>query len=519
MRRHPRARAAPVRSFRLAAHSFRLAAHAIVVIAPLLALSGCAINPATGEQSFTAFMSPEDERAVGRREHPKIMKQFGGAYDARELESYVRSVGARLGRVSEMPDLGFTFTVLNDDQVNAFALPGGYVYITRGLLALADDEAEMAGVIAHEIGHVTARHSAERYSRAVAANIGLSLLDILASVAGAPTGTSDFASVGAQLYLQGYSRDQELQADMLGIRYLARAGYDTNAMTSFLGAIEDHNRLEETIQGRPEAAQRFSLLATHPRTAERIDQARRLARVAPVPNPRVARALFLSYLDGLLFGDDPKHGVRRGREFAHPDMGFRFEVPKGYALVNGPERVVARHANGAAIMFDIVGDDSARAVRDLATYVGREWGAGLQAPVERMAVNGMEAATTAGSARVRGGKIDVRLIAIRERTDRIYRFTFLTPPTLTARESLSLRRTTYSFRKLSADEAAAIEALRLSVITVNPGDSAASLAQRMPFERFRIERFETLNGLEHGAPLTPGARVKLVTGGGSRVPR
>ena len=514
MRRAPpssRARAALVRAL-------RPAAQAIALIAPLLALSGCSINPATGEQSFTAFMSPAEEREAGRLEHPKILKQFGGAYDDAELGSYVRRIGARLASVSEMPDLGFTFTVLNDDQVNAFALPGGYVYVTRGLLALADDEAEMAGVIAHEIGHVTARHSAQRYSQAVAAKLGLSLLDVLASAAGTLTGATDAASLGAQLYLQSYSREHELQADMLGIRYLVRAGYDTNAMTSFLGAIEDHSRLEATIQGRSEADQRFSLLSTHPRTPERISQAQRLAGATSVPDPRTARALYLSYLDGLLFGDDPKYGVRRGREFVHPDLRFRFEVPEGYALVNGPERVVARHSNGAAIVFDMVRSDRVRTVRDLASYVGRDWGAKLQGPVERMTVNGMEAATTVGSTRVRSGEVDVRLIAIRERTDRIYRFMFVTPPTLTARESLGLKRTTYSFRTLSAEDAAAIEPLRLSIITVNPGDSAALLAERMPFERFRIERFETLNGLAREAPLTPGARVKLVTGGGSRVP-
>ncbi|MDP6805644.1 MAG: peptidase M48, partial [Rhodospirillales bacterium] len=206
-------------------------------------------------------------------------------------------------------------------------------------------------------------------------------------------------------------------------------------------------------------------------------------------------------------------------EFAHPDLRFRFEVPDGYALINGPERVLARHANGAAIVFDMVDDDKARKVRDLASYVGREWGVGLGGQVERVRVNGMEAATIAGRGRTRSGEIDVRLIAIRERSDRIYRFSFLTPPALTARESLGLRRTTYSFRKLSADDAAAIEPMRLSIITVNPGDSAASLAQRMPFARFRIERFETLNGLAPGVPLTQGARVKLVTGGGSHIPR
>ena len=287
MRARPgfRAGAAPVLWLRPTARVFAL-------IAPLLALSGCTINPATGEQSFTVFMSPAEEREVGSREHPKILKQFGGVYGDAELANYVHRVGTSLARVSEMPDLEFKFTVLNDDQVNAFALPGGYVYITRGLLALADDEAEMAGVIVHEIGHVTARHAAERYSRAVAARIGLSLIDVLASVAGAVTGTTDFVSLGAQLYLQGYSRDQEFQADMLGIRYLARAGYDANAVTAFLGAIEDQNgwkRPSRAVPRRPSGSA-FSRRIRAPLSGSTRPGASPARRRCPIPG-RHARSI------------------------------------------------------------------------------------------------------------------------------------------------------------------------------------------------------------------------------------
>ena len=485
---------------------------AVVLCLPLLSLAGCSTNPATGQQSFTAFMSRSDEMRVGAEEHPKILKQFNGAYQEGQVAAYAHRVGDALARVSEITDMPFTFTVLNSDKVNAFALPGGYVYITRGLLALADDEAEMAGVLAHEIGHVTARHSAQRYSKSIAANLGLTVLGVLGSAAGAPPGLGDIASFGAQAYLQGFSREQEMEADMLGARYLARAGYDVGAMSGFLGKLQQHDRLEAALKDIPDPAARFNIMSTHPRTAARIEQAIRLAGQAPQADARRGRATYLTGIDGMLFGDDPKEGVRKGRVFAHPGIGIRFTVPPGYVLFNSSQAVVARGPDKSLIIFDMESSKKTPKVRDLTTYLSRDWGRSLSlGGIERITVNGMVAATGRGRTRTRDGIRDVRLVAMRDARRRIFRLEFLTPPAVTASQAEALQRTTYSFRLLSASEATAIRPLRLRIVTVGVGDNPQSLADRLPFEKLRLEWFETLNGLASSQPLTLGSQVKIVT--------
>lgn len=477
-----------------------------------LASGGCSTNPATGQQSFTAFMSPAEEARVGAQEHPKILKEFGGAYADRGLTEYVTQIGSMIARNSELPDLKFTFTVLNDQKVNAFALPGGYVYITRGLLAVAETEAEMAGVLAHEIGHITARHSAQRYSQAMAANIGMTVLGVIGQIAGVPAAAGDLAAFGAQAVLQGYSREQELEADMLGVRYLSRVGYSPDAMTSFFKKLDAHTRLEARVAGNPEAADRYSIMSTHPRTADRIEQAIRLANTARVENPRTNRDVYLSHIAGIAFGDDPKQGIRRGREFVHPDLGFRFTVPPGFTLFNSPKQVVARGPEQAMIVFDMTDEKKARTVSDVAAYVARDWGGrlGIQG-VERIDVNGMESATGTTRMRTRAGTMDVRLVALRGGPDRIFRMIFLTPPTLTQKLQTDLQRTTYSFRRLTPQQAAEVRPLTIKLVTAKAGDTAESLSQAMPFESYRREWFEVLNGLQSGQPLVPGRTYKTVT--------
>jgi predicted Zn-dependent protease len=483
----------------------------VILVLPLLALAACTVNPATGQQSFTAFMSPDDEIRVGAREHPKILKEFGGAYEDAALNDYVRRVGQSLARVSELPDLKFTFTVLNDPKVNAFALPGGYVYITRGLLALADNEAEMAGVLAHEIGHITARHTAQRYSQAVAANIGLTILGVLGQAAGAPAGTGELISFGAQAALQSYSREQELEADLLGVRYMTRVGYSPQGMVSFFDKLDAHTRLEATIAGNATAADQFGIMSTHPRTADRIEQAIKLARVSAVPNPRFERDTYLWRIDGMAFGDDPKQGIRRGREFVHPELGFRFVVPPGFSLFNSPKQVVARGPERSLVIFDMEAEAKARNVGPLTAYLANDWGGRLSVRnVERITINGLDAATGQARIQTRNGPMDVRLVAIRERAERLYRMIFVTPPSLTGPLATELQRTTYSFRRLTREEAAAIRPLRIKIVTANPGDTPQSLASRMPFETYRLEWFQVLNDLKRGQPLVPGVKVKII---------
>jgi predicted Zn-dependent protease len=484
---------------------------ALFLCLPWLALGGCAVNPATGQESFTAFMSPQEELKVGRDEHPKILKQFGGAYDDPNLGAYIAGITQALTRVTETPKLAFTVTVLNDDEINAFALPGGYVYITRGILALADNEAEVAGVLAHEIGHVVARHTAQRYSQAMTANLGLTILGVLGSAYGVPRGVGDLASFGAQAYLQSFSREQELEADMLGVRYMTRVGYDPNALTSFFRKLQAHTRLKAAEAGKTDGGDGHNIMSTHPRTADRITQAIRLAKVTRVANPWLGRDTYLANIDGMTFGDDPSQGIRRGRVFSHPGLRFAFKVPPDFTIFNSPEQVVARGPGGAVVAFDMADKKTARRARGMQAYLVRGWGAKLSLTgVETLNVNGMEAATGQARAQTRKGPRDLRLVAIRGGPDRIFRFLFLTPANLTARLGTELRKTTYSFRRLSEGEARSIRPLRLKVVTVRSGHSPRSLAARMPFPRFRLEWFETLNGLKRGQPLFAGQKVKIV---------
>ena len=486
---------------------FRLA----LLCALLVALGACSLNPATGERDFTAFMSRDDEMKVGWKEHPKVLAAFGGAYGDRDLATYVEGVGRRLAAVSEIKDLPYTFTVLNDEMVNAFALPGGYVYVTRGLLALVDDEAQLAAVMAHEIGHITARHTAQRYSKAQAANLGINVLGVVAGLFGAPPGISTLASMGADLYLKGYSREQEMEADLLGVRYLARAGYDSGAMTGFFRKLSAFKQLKSVLIGDAEAAERFSLASTHPRTAERIEQAVRLANVAPVAAPRSGREDFLAHIDGLVFGDDPFHGVRKGRDFVHPGLGIRFTLPPGFYMVNDKHRMIGRSPAGAMVVFDM--EDTRKAARagDLAKYIAKDLGAGMSIrEVESITVNDMPAVTGRGVQTIKEKPYDVRLVVVRDSLQRLYRFVFLTPPELTERLSMEMRRTTYSFRRLSAVEAASVRPLRVRVVRVRPGDTPYSLAARMPMEAANIEWFALLNGIRPDRPLTPGALVKII---------
>lgn len=489
----------------------RLARGLAFVVALVGPLAGCSVNPATGERSFTGFMSPEDEQRVGAEQHPQLVQRFGGEYGDAQLEAYVQKVGASLAAHTEVPGVNYTFTLLDDELINAFALPGGYVHITRGLLALAENEAEMASVLGHEMGHITARHAAQRYSQSMAANIGVGILGVLGAVAGLPTGTADIAGLGAQVYLQSYSRDQELEADELGIRYMARAGYDPKAMATFFRKLDAYTQLQAALLGAPDSGERLNIMASHPRTADRAAQAVELAAAQSVAGGRLDRKQYLAAIDGMLYGDSPQQGVRRGRTFAHPGLGIAFEVPPGFVMFNSPSQVVARGPGGALIIFDSVGDAAARAAGSMARYVGSIGNNKLRfGNIQPIEVNGMDAATGITRVNTRGGPMDVRMVAIRERPERIYRFLFVTPPAATGRLATELQRTTYSFHRLSGDEAAAIRPLRIQVVSVGQGDTAQSLAARMdtplPLETFRV-----INGLAAGDRLEFGREVKLIT--------
>ena len=480
--------------------SLRALAVALLLV-PML--GACATAPGTGRTIFTGGLSEQGEADLGRKEHPKVMAQYGGSYDNPELNAYVSSVGNLLVQTSELPNLKFTFTILDSPIVNAFALPGGYIYITRGLLALAENEAEMAGVLAHEIGHVTARHTAERYGQTMAANVAGAGLGVLLGGPAAQAGST----LGA-LLVRSYSRDQEFEADMLGGRYLGRAGYDTQAMAGFLSQLQAHSRLEAELAGQPEKADSFNIMQTHPRTTERIQRALEQAGANPVADPMTAQDIYFEKIDGLLYGDKPEEGFIRGREFAHPLLKFAFEVPEGFRLYNQSRRVLARDGEGkAAIQFDRGPKDYRGSMSD---YLTRVWGARERlSGVEAITVNGLSAAT----ARVDGGRqgTDARLLAIRYDASTIYRFIFQSDAERTAALNRPFRETTYSFRKLSDQEAAALKPRRVRVYRVRAGDTPTGIAARMPFGAENLKRFLVLNGFPDTVVLRPGQAVKIVT--------
>jgi len=499
----------------------RSAAIALLAFSLLSTGTGCSTNPATGRSSFTGFMSSEEEKKVGRDEHPKILREFGGEYADPKVRQYVQQLGERLAKNSEMADLKFTFTVLNSDIVNAFALPGGYVYVTRGLMALASTEAELAGVIGHEIGHVTARHTAQRYSAAVASQgavtVGALILGVLTGSGQVAQAAGDLGSSIAGTALASYSRDQEFEADMLGVRYLDRTGFDDNAMAGFLGKMQEESRLTAQIAGRGDADE-FSIMQSHPRTADRVRQATEEARKQGAANPqaRIGRDEYLDLLEGMSWSGDRESGWALNRQFIHPGLRLRFEVPAGFRMMNSERNVMALGPNNARIVFDQAprtreGRNSAEGLLP-ANYLREVWGRNSSlSQIESITINGMPAATAAARLQTKGGTLDARLVAIRFDERTMFRFLFLSQQAQTGSLNEPYRRTTYSFTKLSDRDAQAAQPPRIRTVRVAAGDTAESLARRMPFEEFGPQRFRVINGLTAGQQPRVGDRVKIIT--------
>jgi predicted Zn-dependent protease len=483
----------------------------VLIAALLLALPVAAAGPAAPARAadvFAPFMSEADEKRIGAEEHAKVLAEFGGAYKDAALQRYVTSLGTLLKSTTERAREEFTFTLLDSNVVNAFALPGGYVYVTRGLMALANDEAELAGVIGHEIGHVVARHPAQRYSQGVIAGLGAAIL-------GAVTKSdvlSDVAQLGAAAYVQGFSRDQEFEADQFGIAYMTKAGFDPAAMSTFLASLESESRLAATKAGKEGGEPELSLFSSHPRTADRVAIAARTAAAnADGPIAR-DRELYLKKIDGLVYGDSPSQGFVRGRKFMHPELRLYFEAPPGFTLGNSQSAVLGRSKQGDAVLrFDA--DGAARGVRSMSQYLNRNWAPSLNLrSVEDFTVNGLEAATGSTVLNTREGSREVRLVAIRGERNQIYRFMLIGAPEISRPLDEAFRDTVFSFRRLSNAEAAKLKPLRLKVHTVKRGDTPETLARRMAVEDFQLDTFLTLNG-EKGARLSPGSKVKLIVAG------
>ncbi len=439
------------------------------------------------------------DRQQGAAANPKLIAQFGGEYKGPQA-AYVRRVGQRIALQSGMaarPN-DYTVTLLNSNTNNAFAIPGGYIYVTRQLVALMNDEAELAFVMGHEVAHVAARHSDKRAQRSGLAGFGAALL-------GAVTGSSiigNLAGTGAQLYSLNYSRDQEREADKLGVQYLTRAGYDPDAGADILAALGAQTTLEARLAGKG-GREPAAWLSTHPANAERVQQVRRDAAAAATARGRATnRDAFLDAIDGMAYDDDPAQGLIDGARFRHADLGLGFSAPTGFTLQNSPSAVTG--TSKTAGRFSFGGGRGA----DLDSYARAVWeGLGLRPPELRTRrINGLDASVGQFRVQRSGSNVDVSVAAYQWAPGSFYHFVMIAPlDGLPAFAPL-----VDSFRRLQPGEATSARGRRIRVVRVAPGDTVASLASRMAYNDDRLARFTILNGIDANARLAPGSRVKLV---------
>ncbi len=496
-----------VRRGRLGRASLRLGLAGVALAALLLAACTAtppavvplAAEPTPAKAADVAAMSP----AV-LREHQRILATYGGVYTDPGLQSMVETMVERLVAASEKPDLHYKVTILNSQSVNAFALPTGQLYVTRGLIALADDESELASVLAHEMGHVIARHAEAREQQERQADL---VNRVVTDVVSDPEAGA-LALAKSKLALASFSRAQEFQADAIGIGIVARAGYDPYGAARFLTAMERNSELKpEQSGGINPAAPDF--LSSHPSTPERVTQAIANARQYKPPasdsaqERQQARDAYLGSIGGIVYGEDPSEGYVRGRRFLHPKLGFTFTAPEGFTLDNTAQAVLGiMHGAGEALRLDVV---RVPAEQTLAGYLTSGWIENIDpASVEDVTVNGFPGATAAA----KGDQWDFRLYAIRFGSD-VYRFIFAakhrTPDTDRAfRESIG------TFRRMSLAEIEQAKPLRLQIVTVAPGDTVDKLASKMAVADRAVERFRVLNELEPGDRLKPGSEVKIV---------
>lgn len=463
----------------------------------LLVFASCAVNPATGERQFT-LMTEGQEIQMGREADPDIVGSMG-LYPDENLQAYVQELGAELAATTERPDLPWTFRVLDDPLINAFALPGGFIYVTRGILVQFESEAELVGVLGHEIGHVTARHSVSRISKAQLAQVGLGVGMILKPELQRFEG---IASASMQLLFLKFSRDDEYQADELGVRYMGRAGYDPaqlSGVMAMLGQItSDHG------DGPPE------WLSTHPNPANREGEILRMASEAEVTRnpPLINREGYLPFLDGMIYGENPREGFFEGSRFYHPDMAFQLDFPQGWQTANSKAAVQAGSSEGDAGMVLALaqGSSPSSALTEFLGQDGMEGGQPSSAPI-----NGTPAAAADFRVTTTDGVINGR-VAFLDYGGTLLRWLGFATSAAWPNRRDAIRSSLESFRTLHDRSKLEVEPARLRLVTVPRATDLESFLQREGVSD-RAESVRILNRLSGNASLAAGRVLKVPVGG------
>ncbi len=478
-----------------------------------LAAVATLLTPALLVAQPAHYLDPRDV-AEAQRENPAFIQELGGA-ETGPRAAYVESVGRRVGAYTGLasPGQALHFTTLNSPVENAFSVPGGYVYITRQLMTLMNDESELAFAVGHETAHIAANHAHIREQYAQRGNI----FGVFGQIVGAIFGASPIGSYIAQqsaLRTLSFSRDQEYQADTLALRYLIAAGYDPAGGPGILAALSRNTALQARVQGRTNR-QTPEWASTHPLSENRMQRALQEARASGRLGTGIRnRETFLNQLDGVFVDDDPAQGVIDGPVFTHPDLRIQFQVPAGYLMSNGTRAVTI---SGSAGKAQFSGGTYRGTLENYIVRVIQSVTEGqiplAAEPIQRTTINGMPAAFTTAHAQTSSGTIDLSVVAYQWDAQRVYHFVMLTPGGYRIGPFSSLVN---SLRRISPAEAAAIRPRIIDIVTVAPGDTLQSLANRMAYRDFKLDRFLTLNGLAPNSRLAPGQKVKLVVYGARR---
>lgn len=461
----------------------------------------CATNPVTGKKQIS-LLSEAEEAAIGQQQDAEVRREMG-VYDNPALQRYVTDIGQRLAATSHRPTLPWTFTVVDSQAINAFALPGGYVYITRGILPYLDDESELAGVLGHEIGHVTARHAAQAYTRQAEAGLGLAVLSIFVP------GTRPFTDLGSSglgvLFLKN-GREAEIEADRLGVEYASGGGWDPAGVPRFLSTLQRVDSLSE--RGVP------NWLSTHPAPGSRVERAEPVAaKFASTSATAKNREQYLEQIDGLVFGDNPKDGIVRGHVFLHPLLRLGIDFPDGWEVINTAEQVMAREPGTPHYMvLQEVEQARGRQLGDIAIAAMTRAGYKvIDGSMER--INGLEAYVGTYRGSVQGaGRVIMRAahIAMGRQVYVVAGFAPEAEFPVVDKDVLGAVRT---FRELSRDEVSRIRPNKVDFYVVRRGDSWQSIAARQGKDIVSAATLAIMNDHQVFDQPAPGDRIKVIVEG------
>ena len=479
------------------------------LVASALVLTLVPHNVLTAATTTAATAISAKDKADGAKANPELTAAYGGAIRGAQAD-YVASIGKKVAVESGMSNSSndFTVTLLNSSINNAFAIPGGYIYTTRQLVALMNNEAELGGVLGHEAAHVALRHSNSRQSAATKNQIFGVIGSVLSSVL---LGNSQAGQLlqqgfqqGTQLLTLKFSRSQETEADTYGIRYLNKAGYDPRAMGTVLQSLANQNALDARMMGTSDQVPAWA--STHPDPASRVRSA--LSQAGNAPRGVTNRDIFLSRINGLVYGDSAEQGFVDGRTFRHPIERIAFDAPSGFYLVNGTQAVAISGQSGKGQFTTAAFDGN---LDNYVTNVFNAFGQSNKAQlspgaVQSTTVNGIPAAYSTARVNSGNGQVDITVFAYKWDASHAYHFM-----TITQAGQQPFNDMFGSVRRLTNAQAAALKSRRLQVLTVKSGETVQTMAARMAYTDAAMERFLVLNGLSAGARLTPGQKVKVVT--------